>query len=98
MTPPLKVPADDSQVLQELEDAAVRFSSRWIVGIGVGLLTLLSGAAISWAVNVDMTQRQLLQDVSGLQENRENVCDSLKRIEDKVDRLLGLPSGGAPSP
>lgn len=91
MTPP-KAPNDEAQLHAELESAASRLNAKWSVGIAAGLLTLVSGAAISWAVNVDLTQRTLLQDVSSLQETREHVTDSLGRIEGKVDRLLELRS------
>jgi hypothetical protein len=85
---PSKIMHDHDEVYAELEES-VRLP-KWVIGIVVGILTMTSGAVLSWAVNVDATQRDLLQNVSGLQENREYVSSSLKRIESKVDQLLGI--------
>ncbi len=82
--------------MREDGDSPVRLP-KWFLGTLSGALILLATGTVSWAVNVDKTQRALLQDVSSLQENREHVCDSLKRIEDKVDRLLVF-RGDNPSP
>ncbi len=61
---------------------------KWVVSTVAGAFALIASAAIAWAVNIDGTQRMLLQDVSGLKESRERMIEQLGRIEDKVDRLL----------
>lgn len=63
---------------------------KWAVAVVAGLFTLIGSALLAWAIDVNDTQRCLLQDVSSLQENRGHVAESLKRIEDKVDRLLEI--------
>lgn len=61
---------------------------KWLVGIIAFLLATAISAMVAWGVNSDSTQRRLLQDVSSLQEHRENVLKQLDRIETKLDKLL----------
>lgn len=65
---------------------------RWVFGLVVGATSLVTGAALSWAVNIDMTQRSLLQDVAVLKANTATFSKQLERIEGKVDKLQQINS------
>ena len=65
---------------------------RWLFGLVVGSSSLVAGAALSWAVNIDSTQRCLLQDVARLQSDTMNFAKQLERIENKVDQLERMNS------
>jgi hypothetical protein len=60
----------------------------WLLSaIGV-IMTLTLSTALGWAVQIDRTQRSLIQDVSRLDEVRVYTYRQLERIEVKVDKLL----------
>lgn len=61
---------------------------KWVIGFVAGGLSLVCTAMLAWAVNIDGTQRGLLEDVSSLKEHRLHVTEQLDRIEDKLDKLL----------
>jgi hypothetical protein len=74
------------------EDASAKRSSvqvpKWAIGIVAGAASMVGTAVLAWAVNIDGTQRGLIEDVSSLKEHRLHVTEQLDRIETKLDKLL----------
>lgn len=68
-------------------DESVVKLPRWAFGVIVSGASLVCGAGLSWAVNIDTTQRCLLQDVSALKADTAHFGQQLRRIEEKVDQL-----------
>lgn len=61
---------------------------RWVVVVVGFLLATSITSMVAWAVNIDVTQRNILIDVSELKEHKIHVTEQLDRIESKLDQLL----------
>ena len=64
----------------------------WIMGALLMILVAVSGAGGAWfnarLTDVEQTQRQRGDRVIALESKVETLKDQLKRMEDKIDRLL----------